>query len=142
MAADEAAGGAAETFDPAHAEEYRAYLMRYALIQLRDHTAAEDAVQETLLAALQSTSRFAGRSSIKTWLVGIPSTRSSIRTAGRRASSPSQARRTRQTTPRRTSRTPLSPRTATGTRSPVAGKARTGASKRRNSGGFSSCACR
>jgi RNA polymerase sigma-70 factor, ECF subfamily len=71
MAADEAAGGAAETFDPAHAEEYRAYLMRYALIQLRDHTAAEDAVQETLLAALQSTSRFAGRSSIKTWLVGI-----------------------------------------------------------------------
>ena len=45
--------------------------MRYALLQLRDHTAAEDAVQETLLAALQTGTRFAGRSSVKTWLVGI-----------------------------------------------------------------------
>jgi RNA polymerase sigma-70 factor (ECF subfamily) len=71
MSASEAAQGAPETFDPARAEEYRAYLMRYALIQLRDSTAAEDAVQETLLAALQSGARFAGRSSIKTWLVGI-----------------------------------------------------------------------
>src|SRR5688572_6472894 len=71
MAASEAAGGTPETFDPARAEEYRAYLMRYALLQLRDPTAAEDAVQETLLAALQTASRFAGRSSVKTWLVGI-----------------------------------------------------------------------
>ena len=60
-----------ESFDPARAEEYRAYLMRYALLQLRDQTAAEDAVQETLLAALQTASNFAGRSSVKTWLVGI-----------------------------------------------------------------------
>ena len=71
MAASEAAGGTPETFDPSRAEEYRAYLMRYALLQLRDTTAAEDAVQETLLAALQTTTRFAGRSSVKTWLVGI-----------------------------------------------------------------------
>ena len=52
-------------------EEYRAYLMRYALLQLRDINAAEDAVQETLLAALQTSTRYAGRSSVKTWLVGI-----------------------------------------------------------------------
>lgn len=71
MAADQGAAGAPEAFDPARAEEYRAYLMRYALLQLRDHTAAEDAVQDTLLAALQTGARFAGRSSIKTWLVGI-----------------------------------------------------------------------
>src|SRR5918999_978165 len=71
MAANEAAGGAPETFDPSRAEEYRAYLMRYALLQLRDTTAAEDAVQETLLAALQTATRFASRSSVKTWLVGI-----------------------------------------------------------------------
>lgn len=71
MAASEAAGGTPETFDPKRAEEYRGYLMRYALLQLRDPTAAEDAVQETLLAALQTGTRFAGRSSVKTWLVGI-----------------------------------------------------------------------
>ena len=71
MAASEPAGATAETFDPARADEYRAYLLRYALLQLRDPSAAEDAVQETLLAALQTTTRFAGRSSVKTWLVGI-----------------------------------------------------------------------
>lgn len=71
MAASEPTGGTPETFNPAHAEEYRGYLMRYALLQLRDPVAAEDAVQETLLAALQTATRFAGRSSVKTWLVGI-----------------------------------------------------------------------
>ncbi len=60
--------------DPAVAgvlEEYRPYLLRYALLQLRDNTLAEDAVQETLLAALESRSAFSGRSSTKTWLTGI-----------------------------------------------------------------------
>jgi RNA polymerase sigma-70 factor (ECF subfamily) len=71
MAASEPAGATPEPFDPARADEYRAYLLRYALLQLRDPSAAEDAVQETLLAALQATTRFAGRSSVKTWLVGI-----------------------------------------------------------------------
>jgi RNA polymerase sigma-70 factor (ECF subfamily) len=45
--------------------------LRFALLQLRDRTAAEDAVQDTLLAALQGASRFAGQSSVRTWLVGI-----------------------------------------------------------------------
>jgi len=52
-------------------EQTRPYLMRFALLQLRNETAAEDAVQETMLAALQGASRFAGQSSLKTWLVGI-----------------------------------------------------------------------
>jgi RNA polymerase sigma-70 factor (ECF subfamily) len=52
-------------------EEYRGYLLRYALMQLRDPTAAEDAVQETLLAALEGAARFSGKSSVKTWLTGI-----------------------------------------------------------------------
>jgi RNA polymerase sigma-70 factor (ECF subfamily) len=56
--------------EPARIEEFRAYLMRYALLQLRDRSAAEDAVQETLLAALQTAS-YAGRSSLRTWLTGI-----------------------------------------------------------------------
>ena len=52
-------------------EQTRPYLMRFALLQLRNETAAEDAVQETMLAALQGASRFAGQSSLKTWLIGI-----------------------------------------------------------------------
>ncbi|HEX8070498.1 MAG TPA: sigma-70 family RNA polymerase sigma factor [Pyrinomonadaceae bacterium] len=47
------------------------YLFRYALFRLRDRAAAEDVVQETLLAALQAYAKFAGRGSERTWLVGI-----------------------------------------------------------------------
>jgi len=71
MPSSESPAGNSETFDTGRIEEYRAYLLRYAQIQLRDATAAEDAVQETLLAAFQSGSRFAGRSSVRTWLTGI-----------------------------------------------------------------------
>ena len=52
-------------------EEERAYLLRYASLQLRDAHAAEDAVQETLLAALAGEASFAGRSNLRTWLTGI-----------------------------------------------------------------------
>lgn len=51
--------------------DHRDYLLRYALYQLRDETLAEDAVQETLLAALKAKSGFAQQSSVKTWLTGI-----------------------------------------------------------------------
>ena len=69
--ATETLGHEEAAWDPAEVNEHRAYLMRYALLQLRDETAAEDAVQETLLAALKGGSRYAGRSSVKTWLTGI-----------------------------------------------------------------------
>jgi len=46
-------------------------LYRHAYARLRDAMAAEDAVQETLLAALKGHQRFAGRSSERTWLIGI-----------------------------------------------------------------------
>jgi len=49
----------------------RAYLMRYASLHLRDSAAVEDAVQETLLAALAGETAFAGRSNLRTWLTGI-----------------------------------------------------------------------
>lgn len=52
-------------------EGERAYLLRYARLQLRDAAAAEDAVQETLLAALAGEKGFAGRSNLRTWLTGI-----------------------------------------------------------------------
>ncbi len=52
-------------------EEYGDYLYRYAMFRLRDPAVAEDVVQETLLAALQSYSKFGGRGSERTWLIGI-----------------------------------------------------------------------
>ena len=47
------------------------YLFKYALMRLRDPARAEDAVQETFLAALKGGKTFAGRSAEKSWLVGI-----------------------------------------------------------------------
>jgi RNA polymerase sigma-70 factor (ECF subfamily) len=49
----------------------RAYLLRVAQLQLRERDQAEDVVQETLLAALEAQDKFAGKSSVKTWLTGI-----------------------------------------------------------------------
>jgi RNA polymerase sigma-70 factor (ECF subfamily) len=52
-------------------EDHGEYLFKYALLRLRDVAKAEDAVQETFLAALKGGKSFAGRSAEKTWLVGI-----------------------------------------------------------------------
>lgn len=52
-------------------DEHADALYRFAMLRLRDATAAEEAVQETFLAALQSIDRFAGQASERTWLVGI-----------------------------------------------------------------------
>jgi RNA polymerase sigma-70 factor (ECF subfamily) len=52
-------------------EEERPYLLRYASLQLRDRHAAEDCVQETLVAALAGEASFGGRSNLRTWLTGI-----------------------------------------------------------------------
>lgn len=71
MAANTTPERSAEGFDPAALDEYRGYLLRYAVLQLRDPTAAQDAVQETLVAAIEGSSRFSGKSSVKTWLTGI-----------------------------------------------------------------------
>lgn len=46
-------------------------LFRFAMIRLRDAALAEELVQETFLAALQSSDRYTGQSSERTWLVGI-----------------------------------------------------------------------
>lgn len=51
--------------------DHGAALYKYALLLTRDEHMAEDAVQETLLAALQARDRFSGESSVRTWLIGI-----------------------------------------------------------------------
>src|SRR5574337_354688 len=50
---------------------HRGYLLRVAVLQLRDNDLAEDVVQDTLVAALAGAAGFSGRSSLKTWLTGI-----------------------------------------------------------------------
>lgn len=51
--------------------EHRTYLLRFARLQLRNDAWAEDAVSETLLAALSRPQMFDNRSQLKTWLIGI-----------------------------------------------------------------------
>ena len=51
--------------------EHRVYLIRFARLQLRNDDWAEDAVSETVLAALSRPQSFGNRSQFKTWLVGI-----------------------------------------------------------------------
>jgi RNA polymerase sigma-70 factor (TIGR02943 family) len=52
-------------------EALRPQLLRFARTQLRNEAWAEDAVSDTLLAALEKPSSFAGQSQLKTWLVGV-----------------------------------------------------------------------
>jgi RNA polymerase sigma-70 factor (ECF subfamily) len=51
--------------------EIRRDMMKFAHLQLRDETLAEDVVQEALAAALTSAKEFAGRSALKTWVFAI-----------------------------------------------------------------------
>lgn len=61
-----------KTFDlTVWVDRYGDYLFAFAFSRLRDKSLAEDMVQDTLLAAMQSGNSFQGRSSEKTWLCGI-----------------------------------------------------------------------
>jgi len=52
-------------------DEHGDCLFRYALVRVRKEEIAEDLVQETLLAAVRTHEKFGGRSSERSWLVGI-----------------------------------------------------------------------
>jgi len=52
-------------------QSLRPALLRFALLQLRNDTAAEDVVQDTLIAVLEKPEQFAGQSSLRTYLIGI-----------------------------------------------------------------------
>lgn len=57
--------------DALELDKHRPHLIKFAMGQLRNATYAEDVVQETLVAAVQGADRFAGQSSVRTWLIGI-----------------------------------------------------------------------
>lgn len=50
---------------------FRHDLLRFAVLQLRDHALAEDVVQDAMVAALEGRSGFSGQSSLKTWVFAI-----------------------------------------------------------------------
>lgn len=52
-------------------EEHGDALFRYALKHVRDRDVAQDLVQDAFLAAWQARQEFAGRSALRTWLIGI-----------------------------------------------------------------------
>ncbi len=58
-------------FQRADLESLIGYLQRFALLKLRDDELAKDAVQDTLIAALENRASFAGKSTLKTWLTAI-----------------------------------------------------------------------
>ena len=58
--------------DPATwVDQHGNYLFRYALMRLRNRDLAENLVQETFLAAIAGKKSFSGRSSERTWMIGI-----------------------------------------------------------------------
>jgi RNA polymerase sigma-70 factor, ECF subfamily len=60
------------TIDPdAWVTQHGDMLYRYAYVRLKDHAVAQDLVQETFLAAMKAQKRFEGRSSERSWLMGI-----------------------------------------------------------------------
>lgn len=52
-------------------DEHGDCLFRYALARVRKPEVAEDLVQESFLAAVRGYEKFGGRSSVRSWLVGI-----------------------------------------------------------------------
>jgi RNA polymerase sigma-70 factor, ECF subfamily len=56
---------------PSQLVEYRAHLLRYALLEVGKREVAEDIVQDVLLAAIKGIDGFSGRSSVRTWLTAI-----------------------------------------------------------------------
>ncbi len=52
-------------------EAMRPMLLRFAQLQLRNSSLAEDAVQDALIAVLEQPERFAGQSTLRTYVIGI-----------------------------------------------------------------------
>jgi RNA polymerase sigma-70 factor (TIGR02943 family) len=51
--------------------QHRIYLLKFARLQLRNEAWAEDAVSDTMLAAIAKPQAFGGKAQLRTWLVGV-----------------------------------------------------------------------
>jgi len=60
-----------ELHDSAFIEALRRDMLRFAELQLRNRSEAEDAVQEALASAFSNEAQFASRSALKTWVFAI-----------------------------------------------------------------------
>lgn len=56
---------------PLQLEALRPVLLRFAMLQLRNDAQAEDVVQDTLIAILEKPDRFAGQSTLRTYVTAI-----------------------------------------------------------------------
>lgn len=65
------AKASAGRLDARDLDAHRPHLLKYAMLQMRDAAQAEDAVQETMVAALRGIDGFSGGSAVRTWLIGI-----------------------------------------------------------------------
>jgi len=70
-AVERGTGKVAATDPERWVDEHGDVLYRYALVRVRKPEIAQDLVQETLLAAIRSYEKFAGQSSVRSWLCGI-----------------------------------------------------------------------
>jgi len=68
---DNAPQPAAILWDDPSIGAIRRDMLRFAQLQLRDAAAAEDMVQEALVAAMNNSTTFAGRAALKTWMFAI-----------------------------------------------------------------------
>lgn len=65
------------TIDNAHFQDdvfitdLRAQMLKFAILQLRDKSQAEDAVQDALISAYKNCKSFSGKSAFKTWVFAI-----------------------------------------------------------------------
>lgn len=71
MAADGGEGGATQLADPRYLAELHQSMLRFARLQLRDDSLAEDAVQAAIEAALVGIGQYSEQAALKTWVFGI-----------------------------------------------------------------------
>jgi RNA polymerase sigma-70 factor, ECF subfamily len=57
--------------DNAYLADLRQQMMKFAMLQLRDDAAAEDAVQDALIGAMKNADKFAGKAAFKSWVFAI-----------------------------------------------------------------------
>ena len=71
VAAERQGGAAAQLADPRYLAELHQGMLRFARLQLRDESLAEDAVQEAIEAALLGVERYSGQAALKSWVFSI-----------------------------------------------------------------------